>query len=485
MTDTTVTDPIASQGPYIMDKGPPQALAGNNPALAMADKIQGLQGQDDAAFAAEQKALKGPRSALSHSLNTPPPAPPTQQQLGPAPDQQDYQKDAMAWASAMAVLGAVAGKFARVPGTAALSAFGGALKGWQEGNLQAYEGAAKKWEQDSKAAIDNNKMVMDKYKLELENRKNNIDQQMANIQMIAAQYHDKMMYDASAAKNYTLVAGIYEKNAQFTEKASEARDKLVEKRQEQQQKAEQSATYWLSPDGQARMELPAGQPGALSEQQKAGVKQMIELYAKKQGGAQPRSATAMSLRQFIDERTAAGNPPTSEEIQNFQAKQTQKNAYARTAAGMAARVENATNEVQALIPQAIETSEKVLRGQVVPLNKVNLALKRQISDTELNDWELANFSLINAYTRAMNPQGVPRVNDRLEQHAMGILSTATSQAAYMTQLKRLWKEVTVSKAATKKTLEGPEGDDAMADPFEGYGAGGAAEGGWGPAEVVK
>ena len=67
---------------------------------------------------------------------------------------------------------------------------------------------------------------------------------------------------------------------------------------------------------------------------------------------------------------------------------------------------------------------------------------------------LANFSLVNAYTRAMNPQGVPRIQERLEQHAMGILSTATDEKAYEVQVRRLWKEGQASKTATAKTAEG-------------------------------
>jgi hypothetical protein len=427
-------------------------------------------------------------------LNVPPmPAPPTQQQLGPAPDAKEYQQDSMAFASAMAVLGAVASKFTRVTGTQALSAFAGALNGWKQGNLQAYEQAAKKWEQDTKATLENNRQIMEQYKLALENRKMNIDEQMSQIQLVSAQYHDKMMYDAAASKNYTLVAQIYEKNVEYTQKAQDAAAKLQEKRDEQRQKNEQSATYWLSPEGQAK--LPT-----LSPSQQAGVKQLIDIYGSKsakggqtgqlvsqenserqargelpmtaqeeisfiQGIHPPRSAPAMAVEAFKKDFEAKnGRPPNGDEITKFAANYSGEQSYGRTAGSQGARVENASNEVEQLIPQAVEASRNYARqgGKYVGLNKLFQAYDQGTSDPKYNDFVLANFSLINAYARAMNPQGVPRITERLEAHATGILSTATDERAYEVQVRRLWKEVQASKTATAKTAEGRSPGDINA-----------------------
>jgi len=213
------------QGNLTSSQGQPPAAA--PPILPQySEQIRGLQATqkaDEAAMAQRSAAMMKPMSALSSINATPMPQPPAQQQKPqPAPDAKEYRKNAMAFASAMAVLGAVAGRFTRAPGGAALSAFAGALNGWQTGNLEAYETAAKKWEQDSKTALDNNRQVMEKYKLALENRKMNIDEQMSQIQLISAQYHDQIMYDAAAAKNYTLVAQVYEKNFEYTQKAQDA-----------------------------------------------------------------------------------------------------------------------------------------------------------------------------------------------------------------------------------------------------------------------
>jgi hypothetical protein len=476
MTETTTTD------------APPVF----SPSGAMQGNLTSSQGQPPAAPGASPLAPQSPLAALGPpppqtagpppkaAVNYPPmPAAPQQQRPEPAPDAKEYQKGAMEFASAMAVLGAVAGRFTRAPGGAALGAFAAALKGWQSGNLQAYENAAKKWEADTKTTIENNRTVMEQYKLALQNRQMNIDEQMSKIQLISAQYHDQLMYDAAASKNYTMVAQIYEKNFQYTEKAADAAAKLQEKRDEQKAKNEQNAAYWLSPDGQAR--LPT-----LSPAQQAGVKQLIDIYAAKNAkpqnevieqfkrehpdataqeiqefiasGKPPRAAPAMALAQFKKEHPNA----TSEEIQKFAADYAGSVSYGRTAGTQGARVENAANEVEQLIPQALETSRALPRGKYVKVNEAIQAYERGTSDPAYNDFALANFSLVNAYTRAMNPQGVPRIAERLEQHAIGILSTATSQQAYEVQVNRLWKEVQASKTATAKTAGGRSPGDINA-----------------------
>jgi hypothetical protein len=137
-------------------------------------------------------------------------------------------------------------------------------------------------------------------------------------------------------------------------------------------------------------------------------------------------------------------------------------SYARSAGTMAARVEAASNEVVQLLPQAVETSRALPRGPWVPWNTLVQKYQAGTSDPAYNDFVMANFSLQNAYTRAMNPQGIPRVNDRLEQHFNGVLSQANSGEAYQVQLRRLWKEVQASKKSVAETRKGVTGGDINA-----------------------
>ena len=410
------------------------------------------------------------------TLNVPPmPAQPQlQQNKEPPPDAREYQKDAMAWASAFAVLGAVAGRFTRAPGGAALAAFGAAVKGWQTGNLQAYETAAQKWEQENKTAIENNKLVMEKYQLALEDRKMNIDEQMQQIQLTAANYHDKMMYDAAQSKNYTLVAQIYEKNAEFTQKAVTATAALQDKRDAQRQKNEQSAAYWLSPEGQAR--IPQMTPA-----QQAGVKQLIDIYASKavkggetgrlvsmeneeraargeppmtaqeevafnQAAHPPRSASAMSVEAFKkDFKAKNGRDPSGTEIQDFNARQAEVSSAARTKGGREANLDIILRVTDSAIPAAIAASDKVPRGNWVPLNQIIQAGQVRSSNPAVMEFGMANLQLAEGWARAMNPTGVMRESDR--DKALSFLSTATSKETYKALVMQLQTQIQRERAA--------------------------------------
>lgn len=491
MTDTTVVNP---DEPFRM---PDQAAVDNwrrsTPVPDFVQKeaagVEGAQKADDAAMAQRNAAMLKPMSALSHTFSEPPPQIPDQKSLGPAPDAKDYHKHSIAFASAMAVLGAVASKFTRASGTAALSAFAGALNGWQQGNLQAYEEAAQKWEQDTKATIQNNRQIMEKYRLALENRKMNIDEQMSQIQLIATQYHDQIMYDAAAAKNYTMVAQIYEKNFEYTNKAEQAAATLQEKRDVQRQKNEQSATYWLSPEGQARFaQLPLPQ--------QAAVKQMIDIYAAKAKGPNPqqlalqhyleehpnataeeiqqfnaagrpvRSAAAMSVQKFMQEHPDA----TSADIQAFQAKQAELSAEGRVKAQRETNLDIILRVTDSSIPAALAASDSVPRGKFVPINRLIQAGQVATSDPNLAKFAMANLQLAEGWARAMNPTGVMREGDR--DLALKYLSTATSKETYKALVEQLRTQIQRERAAIqsgKQSAVSPPGEMPSTSEITGKG----------------
>lgn len=415
------------------------------------------------------------------SLNMPQmPAMPQQQKPPAPPDAKDYQKDALAWASAFAVLGAVAGRFTRMPGGAALAAFGGALKGWQEGNLQAYEQASQKWEQENKVALENNKQVMEQYKLALENRKINIDEQMQQIQLTAANYHDKMMYDAAQSKNYTMVAQIYEKNAQYTQKAQEASAKLQEKRDEQKQKNEQSATYWLSPEGQARL-------STLTPAQQAGVKQLIELYGQKTTG---KSAIAQNRQQYINEYTAEhGTAPTSEQITAWEAERAGVKAEATAVGRRAGGLSVAVQEAHDTIPNVQAAAQKSAGRGLATWNAAENRWKVEKGDPDFAFYVQQMNSLINVYGRVISGGGKGTVSDL--EHARQMLNPNMPLSAVQGSLKGFETEIAIAEKAPEKvrarmrsTAPAEIVSPGFSDRFTGEGAS-SDSGGWGKAEVVK
>lgn len=152
------------------------------------------------------------------------------------------------------------------------------------------------------------------------------------------------------------------------------------------------------------------------------------------------------------------------------------------AATYGARVENAVNELKQLIPQAAASSSQYKRSDVVALNELYNKWKQQQSDPRFNDLLIASFGTISAYTRAMNPTGAPRVADRLETEAIKLLSTAVGPEAYMTQLRRMWKEAQASQTATYETGKQGRRPGDINTPMPGD-TGQGAQGTTGPVDI--
>ncbi len=437
---------------YSTPTPPPAAPPAGAPVLERFGGQMERLGEDQrAAFEKSQAALAPKYSALSATLAQPRPAPPQQQPLAPAPKPEEFQQDAMAFASAMAVLGAVAGRFTRTPGEASLKAFAGAVNGWQEGNRELYDSKVKEWEANTKKTVENNRQVLEKYKQTLDNRKSNIDEQMSQIQLIAAQYHDRMMYDAAAAKNYTLVADIYQKNFEYTQKTADSAAKLKAKYDEDQKKLESTANYWMSPEGvNKRATLTPEQNAAidkmvqhrdvrnvametfLDEGIAAGTpKTAAEIQAFQAKSRPPRSAQAMAIAKYMEEHPNA----TAADLQKFQATQAGLNAEERTGATTAANLEIIMRNAHAAIPMAVQASQKVPRGTWVPINKLVQTADSNISDPALKEFKIANLQLAELWARAMNPKGVMRESDR--ELALQMLSTADSPQTYERVAKQL------------------------------------------------
>lgn len=321
-----------------------------------ATQIEGVQKADTEAFEHEQKELSPKYDRLSKTLGAGVPKPPEQEKVEPPPRPEDYHKHSMEFASAMAVLGAVSSAFTRHAGNASLNAFAGALNGWQQGNVQAYEEAAKRWEQATKQTIENNRQILEKYKLVLEDRKLNIDAQMAQIQLIASQYHDKITADAAAAKNYTLVAQIYEKNQTYTDKVAAAAQKLQENKNKQDEKNHTNAQWLASPTGQAWI---AQQPEAEQMKYRAFVQQY--------GGHVPRSAPAMALQKFLQEHPEA----SAEQVTQFAAHYGSVNKAERDfATGKQGQQINSLNVGISHIETLRQLGEALNNGNVTRFNQI-------------------------------------------------------------------------------------------------------------------
>jgi hypothetical protein len=469
MTDTSVT----TEAPLANAPGAP-AMAPPSYLSKYSSQMEDLQAQDQQAFDKEQSSLAPRYDALSKSLSGGIPKPPDQQKVEPPPDPASYRKDAQSFASAMAVLGAVAGRFTRHAGNASLNAFAAAIKGWQTGNLQAYEQETKKWQEATEQTVKNNQMVLEKYKQVLENRKLNIDEQMANIQLIASQYHDKMTFDAAAAKNYTLVAQIYEKNQQYTDKVQTAAQKLQAEKDKQDATNHSNVKWLASPQGQAYV-------STLPPEEQVKYRGFIEQYGQ---GANP--ATVHEVASLIGEGKMAPltgfalRSPFGQAVMadvgarypNYAGTEyaTQSSA-ARAVGSRAGQITVSSVEADKTFDLARQASAAFPRGQFVPLNRIYQMGEQAKSNPQYRQFMAANEAAVTAYGATMSRSGVNTV--AAQQRAHQVLDTADSQEAYTAGLDQLQKEVNAVRDApgqaakeVRQSLQNPDAPGAPGNPVD-------------------
>ena len=226
------------------------------PQSALAQPDQSDIGQHEAGIAAAQKPYY---DKLKTVLDSPQAASAHLEKVKDAPNPQDYHKYSMEFASAMAVIGAIGGRFTRHGGTIALNAYGAALKGWQAGNVQAYEEASKQWEQATKQTIENNNVELEKYHEILENKKANIEQMMAGITIASSEYQNKVIFDMAKSGNFNAVAQAVDKMGQANQRLQGAFGQLNGLRGDQWAEADAKIDA-LNNDPQLSAQMKATQP---------------------------------------------------------------------------------------------------------------------------------------------------------------------------------------------------------------------------------
>jgi len=170
-------------------------------------------------------------------------------------------------------------------------------------------------------------------------------------------------------------------------------------------------------------------------------------------GSEPRNAPAIALRTFMEEFQAEnGRPPSSAEVRNFQAAQTEAVSEARTVGTASANMERASNAAAALIPLVRETSAKISRTDYPDVNSLILAYETKTGGTDVVQYgEMVN-SLRYLYARALAPSGQgPRVADI--NHFDEIFNKAWSKGQVGAALDQIERAIKIEKGATEKTKD--------------------------------
>lgn len=168
----------------------------------------------------------------------------------------------------------------------------------------------------------------------------------------------------------------------------------------------------------------------------------------KSGGTLPPGlARDPAGRKFVQElmRDVSHGQVSPKDMMGNQAEFQGLKAGERTLGTRSANIEMAATEAASLADLAKAASEKVSRSGFKGINDIAQAAQKKGSNPELRAFVASNTSLINAYARAINPQGVGTVADK--EHARDMLDTAFSKGDYAATVDQLLLEIKAAQAS--------------------------------------
>lgn len=210
--------------------------------MVSADQALGAAKTDLTSLVSKESAeMKPAVDKYKEIADSPTPTPPDQQKVTAPPKQSDFGMDMTNFTAAMAVLATATGAFSRQHSTTALNAFAAGMKGYKDGNKDAYETAHKEWKDATDAAIENNKILTDKYKEVLDDRKLTEQEQVERLKMIGTQYQDPMMAQVKSVDVAAKVLDIQESAKARAQQAQEMLQMRFDMKQKQEDEAAKAA----------------------------------------------------------------------------------------------------------------------------------------------------------------------------------------------------------------------------------------------------
>jgi len=382
-----------------------------------------------------EQAELAPAIADAQKANVAPfPARPKLERAPEPPQAQNSFHDAADWISSAVLLSGIAGLATRQPITSAMNAFSGYVKGIHQGDTEIAKQSLDQWKAASDRARDNNAAMLKEYDAALKERDATIEQKMNAVQLVAAKYKDMMTYQAAQVKNFTLVATLIEKQREAGDKMDQAAQKI----------SLMADRLQLDRDKLASGQFDDKTVDMIADQALAGDTSGLQNIGRGTQGAENIKKIRARVAEKADEKGITGDQLAKINAQ-FQGLKSGERALGT----YSTKVEFAANEAKQFAAQALDASAKLPRGRFVPANKAVQAYLAKTSDPALAEFGFANMSLANAYARAVNPTGVPRVESI--NHALEFLSTATSPEAYQAVVRRLLLEIQGSQKAAGAT----------------------------------
>src|SRR5215471_1661947 len=469
----------------------------------------------DAAWQRFQERRRALDAEADRHLRSPHPSIPDPQKIGPAPSQQDYQKGAMEFLGAMALIAGFSGRLAWVPATAAVTAFGEAINGWKEGSQLKYENAMKQWDQNMRATLQNNAAALNKYQLILADRSLKGEEISQRMLLAANEFRDDEMYRRAKSGDIAAIGKWYDAqhNAQYGpagaqqayewQKANFDRGELEKQEFSNKYGPRLLATDFIDPStGVPYVDARTGQPmteGKIAELRslferyppgsvpstlggggKASFeyqqwsrehpgKTMEDYWRAKAASRPPRNAPAIYMEKYLKEHPSA----TDEQVRRAMGIYNMTQSRMRALGTRSANIDIAIDEGIGTAKLAIQRSDEVPRGDWVPVNQIAERIRRGTSSVAQQRFDQANAALITAYAQTMSRSGTTTVH--AQQRAEAVLLTATGPEAYREGVRQLLQEMYIVRDAVRDVISDRAGAPEGSTPDLG-GAGGSTPG---------
>lgn len=261
-------------------------------------------------------------------------------------------------------------------------------------------------------------------------------QQLAYQKEVQAEQdrHDKIGNDNQYHQDMVRVAGqradTGQQNADTNATRYKAQADISQKKYELSEKRQSNPDAKLAPDDVKFM----------ASQALAGDKSIFQNMGR---GAQGPENIIAVRREITKQAKEQGISPSELAAINAEFKGIESGE--RALGTRSANVGMAASAAEGFAKNALAASEKVDRTKYPDFNRILLAGEKKTGDKDVVSFGVYNNSLINAYARAINPNGAATVSDK--DHAREMLETAYSKGQYQSAVDAILQEIETEKKA--------------------------------------
>lgn len=192
-----------------------------------------------------------------------------------------------------------------------------------------------------------------------------------------------------------------------------------------------------------QLDLPPETAKFIAKQYLAGDNSAVQGFARN-ARAKAQIATAIT-----EEAKSQGMEP--KDVANAVAEFQGEKSAQRTLGTRTANIEMAATEARGLADLARKASAEWSRSNIRSFNDLQKVYQSKTSSPELRKAVAATTSFINAYARAINPQGVGTVADK--EHAMEMIAPAFAKGDYDAAIDQMIQEIETAQKSPGKVKE--------------------------------